>query len=157
MNALKEAQPAAEDAAPHLVDHVIHSCHVLWKQMKNAFSSDFEVTLKKMEWPQKSVTFGEPLKQEWANGVKKLLELQESELKAHENSQLSSYSQPLVLLPLEVMVKPLELRFKYHFEGERPTNKIDKVLPQQAPLALSSLTLEARVLPITHYQFTQHL
>lgn len=35
--------------------------------------------------------------------------------------------EPLVLLPLEVMVKPLELRFRYHFEGDRPTNRPDKV------------------------------
>lgn len=32
-----------------------------------------------------------------------------------------------VLLPLEVMVHPLELRFKYHFSGTKPTNRLDKV------------------------------
>ena len=32
-----------------------------------------------------------------------------------------------MLLPLEVMLKPLELRFKYHFYGDRPTNRPDKV------------------------------
>lgn len=32
-----------------------------------------------------------------------------------------------VLLPLEVMVHPLELRFKYHFSGAKPTNRLDKV------------------------------
>ena len=37
------------------------------------------------------------------------------------------YAEPLVLLPLEVMVKPLELRFRYHFDGDRPTNKLSKV------------------------------
>lgn len=35
--------------------------------------------------------------------------------------------EPLVLLPLEVMVKPLELRFRYHFDGDKPTNRLDKV------------------------------
>lgn len=39
----------------------------------------------------------------------------------------------LVLLPLEVMVRPLELRFRYHFEGDRPTNRLDKVCPYQIP------------------------
>lgn len=33
----------------------------------------------------------------------------------------------MVLLPLEVMVKPLELGFKYHFEGDKPSNRTDKV------------------------------
>lgn len=39
--------------------------------------------------------------------------------------------EPLVLLPLEVMLKPLELRFRYHFEGDRPTNRLDKVCSHQ--------------------------
>lgn len=33
----------------------------------------------------------------------------------------------VVLLPLEVMVRPLDLRFRYHFEGDKPTNRLDKV------------------------------
>jgi hypothetical protein len=35
--AVKAAQPAAEGAAPHLVDYVEKSATVLWKQMKDAF------------------------------------------------------------------------------------------------------------------------
>ena len=31
------------------------------------------------------------------------------------------------LLPLEVMAKPLALRFRYHFEGDKQTNRLDKV------------------------------
>ena len=33
---------------------------------------------------------------------------------------------PAVLFPLEVLVQPLEMRFRYHFEGDRATNRIDK-------------------------------
>lgn len=29
--------------------------------------------------------------------------------------------------PLQALVQPLSLRFKYHFEGTRKTNKVDKV------------------------------
>lgn len=52
-----------------------------------------------------------------------------SELKSSdsENGGKNSITEPLVLLPLEVMVKPLELRFRYHFDGDRPTNKLNKV------------------------------
>lgn len=28
---------------------------------------------------------------------------------------------------MEIMLKPVVKRFKFHFEGKRPTNKIDKV------------------------------
>jgi hypothetical protein len=32
----------------------------------------------------------------------------------------------LFLLPLETLVQPLHLRFRYHFEGSRQTNRLDK-------------------------------
>lgn len=35
--------------------------------------------------------------------------------------------EPPILFPFQVMVQPIELRFKYHFSGNRPTNKLDKV------------------------------
>ena len=129
VNALKEAQPAAEDAAPHLIDHVDQTARSLWKQMKDTFASDFEATLKKMGWPRADVNIDEHLEREWSEGVRKLLELQEPELKAKDNQDIrnNSTEEQLVLLPLEVMVKPLELRFKYHFEGDRQTNRLDKV------------------------------
>lgn len=129
VNALREARPAAEEAAPHLVDHVDVTARSLWRQMKDAFGNDFESTLKKIKWPGKDVTLEGQLGMEWENGVKKLLELQEPELKARDNQSIEVVNQeePLVLLPLEVMAKPLELRFRYHFEGDRPTNKPDKV------------------------------
>ena len=101
--------------------------------MKDAFATDFEATLKKMKWPGTEVTLEGSLKQEWTEGVKKLLDLQEPELKARDNSGKDALDEPLVLLPLEVMAKPLELRFKYHFEGERPTNKLDKVWRHDPP------------------------
>ena len=129
LNALREAQPAAEDAAPHLIDHVDKTARTLWKQMKDVFGKDFEITLKRIQWPGKDVSMSGQLEQEWAAGVKRLLELQEPELEARENKdhELTRREEPLVLLPLEVMAKPLEMRFKYHFEGDRPTNRLDKV------------------------------
>lgn len=75
--ALKEAQPAAEDAAPHLIDHVDRTFQTLWKQMKSAFAREFEETLTKMKWPGKDVTLAGKLEQEWTAGVEKLLDLQE--------------------------------------------------------------------------------
>ena len=76
-NALKQAQPAAEDAAPHLVDHVERTASTLWKQMKDAFALDFESTLAKMKWPSKDVNLAGQLEHEWTEGVQRLLELQE--------------------------------------------------------------------------------
>lgn len=75
--ALKEAQPAAEDAAPHLIDYVDLSTQTLWNQMKEAFARDFQETLTKMKWPGKDVILSGRLEIEWTEGVEKLLELQE--------------------------------------------------------------------------------
>ena len=126
---LKQTQPAAEDAAPHLVDHVEHTSKKLWKRIRDAYTSDFEVTLERLKWPGKNLYLDEALEQEWASGVEKLLELQEPELKARESQidSLSKTENPIALLPLEVMTKALELRFKYHFSGDKPTNRLDKV------------------------------
>lgn len=97
--------------------------------MKDAFASEFEATLRKIRWPGKDLTLDGQLEHEWTDGVKRLLELQEPELEGRDNQSTNSVKgqEALVLLPLEVMAKPLELRFKYHFEGDRPTNKLDKV------------------------------
>lgn len=75
--AIREAQPAAEDAAPHLVDHVDHAVRILWQQMKDAFASNFDKTLKSIKWPAKNAALSDELELEWTAGVEKLLELQE--------------------------------------------------------------------------------
>ena len=31
------------------------------------------------------------------------------------------------LLPFKVMAKEIDIRFRYHFEGDRPTNNLEKV------------------------------
>ena len=96
--------------------------------MKDAFAADLETTLARMKWPGKTVVLSEDLKRDWLRGVEKLLDLQEPEFKERERVFQSPPKgvQPLVLLPLEVMFKPLELRFIYHFDGDRITNRLDK-------------------------------
>ena len=125
---LKAAQPAAEDAAPHLTDYVDQSANGLWEQMKGAFAQELEDVLKKVKWPRKDIDLNGMPGQEWAAGVERLLELQEPELVAHEAKTPVPFEDrdQLVLLPLEIMVKPLQLRFQYHFEGEKATNRLDK-------------------------------
>lgn len=73
---LREAQPAAEDAAPHLVDHVHKTTQTLWEQMKDNFASEFEKTLREMKWPGKDMNFTRDLERDWKIGVEKLLDLQ---------------------------------------------------------------------------------
>ncbi|KAL9110336.1 MAG: hypothetical protein Q9227_005067 [Pyrenula ochraceoflavens] len=125
---LKAAQPAAEGAAPHLIDHIEKRSNRLFEELKTAFSQDLAKTLSAMSWPEHELKLSEDLISRFSSQVELLLDLQEPDLKALSSSAYVStiLQQPPVLLPLEVITKPLELRFKYHFSGNRPTNRLDK-------------------------------
>ncbi|KAL4970111.1 RINT-1 family protein [Aspergillus stella-maris] len=122
---LKEAQPAAEGASPHLVDYVGQLASKLREHMKAEFTTRIRSTLEQMKWPSKELNFLDNLKQQWADNVELLLDLQMPELEGHDSGS-QKIVQPPVLFPLEAMVHPLELRFRYHFSGDKPTNRLDK-------------------------------
>ncbi|KAB2575760.1 RAD50-interacting protein 1 [Lasiodiplodia theobromae] len=126
---LQPLHEAAEGAAPHLIDHVAKTTQHVRGQLRDAFSKELEAALKKIDWPKRpETTFLGSLQEQWASAVGKLLDLQKPELQTVENSAPSAKGgkAALVLLPLEVMVQPLEMRFRYHFEGDKPTNRLDK-------------------------------
>ncbi|KAL4991391.1 TIP-1 family-domain-containing protein [Aspergillus falconensis] len=125
VESLNEAQPAAEGASPHLVDYVGQLASKLREHMKLVFTNQLRSTLDQMKWPSKELNFPESLRNQWADNVELLLDLQIPELEAHDAASQKSV-QPPVLFPLEAMVHPLELRFKYHFSGDKPTNRLDK-------------------------------
>ena len=71
-----------------------------------------------------------------------------SELQSRDASAFDVKLQPPVLFPLEVMVHHLDLRFQYHFSGDKPTNRLDKVywLSHNQPLAQNSkLTISLNI------------
>ncbi|GLB08796.1 hypothetical protein AtubIFM57258_004705 [Aspergillus tubingensis] len=123
---LRDAQPAAEGAAPHLVDYVGKLSSALREQMKSDFAQRLQGTMEQMKWPSKDLHFPEDIQTQWRENVELLLGLQKPELKSHTSVSKHHGAEPPVLLPLEVMVHPLELRFKYHFSGDKPTNRLDK-------------------------------
>ena len=95
--------------------------------MRDEYAKRFEVTLKEMKWPGKDITLSEDLANRWERGVITLLDIQRSDLESRTSGDGSLEGDVPVLLPLQIMMKPLELRFEYHFQGDRPTNKLDKV------------------------------
>ncbi|EON66989.1 hypothetical protein W97_06105 [Coniosporium apollinis CBS 100218] len=119
---------AAEGAAPHLLDHISKTTENLHRQIKDAFSAELEQLLKKIYWPRADATIPPNLQQDWEKSTGKLLDLQKPELEALESAATTKDKNkaPAVLLPLEVLVQPLEMRFRFHFEGDRPTNRLDK-------------------------------
>ncbi|KAL1964074.1 hypothetical protein VTN77DRAFT_7492 [Rasamsonia byssochlamydoides] len=125
-SSLKDAQITAEGAAPHLVDHTEKLASALREELRKDFSSRLQRTLEKMKWPVKDLVLTDSLIEEWAESVELLLDLQEPELEPRAPASSTQAKDPQVLFPLEVMVHPLELRFKYHFSGAKPTNRLDK-------------------------------
>ncbi|KAI9888990.1 MAG: hypothetical protein M1814_006048 [Vezdaea aestivalis] len=122
---LKSSQNDAEGAAPHLIDHVEKSSTVLWTQMRNILEKEFQEVLGNLKWPSKSANI-EAHQASWTENIDKLLEFQLPELRAALKEKDPGATLVPVLLPLEVMAKSLEARFRYHFDGDRPTNRLDK-------------------------------
>lgn len=125
---LRPLQEAAEGAAPHLVDHIIQQVERLKARIQKSFSDDLEGTLKKMNWPKATSIVPMALQEEWERNVGRLLDLQRPDLEARDRMMATGGKRedPPVLLPLEVLVRPLEQRFAYHFSGNKPTNRLDK-------------------------------
>lgn len=122
---MKPLQDAADGAAPHLLHHIATSADDLKQRLEKHLIGRFEATLKKISWPTPEATVPDSLRDEFSNNVIDLLKLQVLDLEAHERLN-DGNAQPLVLLPLKVMVAPLELGFRYHFEGDKSTNRLDR-------------------------------
>lgn len=122
---------AAEGAAPHVLDHIERTTQSVWRQIKDVSSSDLQKVLTRMAWPKVDATIPKDCEREWNEAVGKLLDLQKPELLQLVREEIDSATrtnteESVVLLPLEVIVQPLEMRFKYHFDGDRPTNRLEK-------------------------------
>ncbi|KAI9724610.1 MAG: hypothetical protein M1828_003633 [Chrysothrix sp. TS-e1954] len=121
---LENSDELAQSVAAHVKDTA--------KQLKQAiqahFSSKLEDVLSKILWPKTDAALPDALRPDFNAAVNNLLTLQRPELEARELASPESrvHNQPAVLLPLEIMVKPLATRFRYHFSGDRPTNRLDK-------------------------------
>ncbi|RMZ86644.1 hypothetical protein DV736_g6132, partial [Chaetothyriales sp. CBS 134916] len=124
---LQQAQPVAEDAAPHLIDHVEQITLKLKEEIRVGLVKTFQATLEKMNWPNKELNLLGPTLSAWNEQASLLLKLGEQDLMAQQTIHGDDQSRPTrVLLPLEVMVQPLAQRFRYHFFGDKATNRLDK-------------------------------
>lgn len=128
VTSLQPLQEAAEGAAPHLLDHFAQQVQLLRQTIQKSFADDLEKTLKKMNWPKPLQTVPMAIQQEWSTNIGRLLDLQKPELddREHATAHTLPSDEPPALLPLEVLVRPLEQRFSYHFSGNKPTNRLDK-------------------------------
>ncbi|RKF57216.1 RAD50-interacting protein 1 [Erysiphe neolycopersici] len=112
---LQSFQDSNEEAVLNLNLHVQKTAVDLWAEMKKIMCDDFEVLLKRSNWPDLSCTFSK----ECNEGFKRLLEFQSQEIFTSRKSH--------ILLPMKVITKNLVLEFQYHFSGGKVTNQTHRL------------------------------
>ncbi|CAO3666413.1 unnamed protein product [Umbelopsis ramanniana] len=102
----------------------------LWEELKDILSNKFEDTLKALQWP---VPLKPPYNIQTKEHVKHferafsdLLLLQLPLTGLDESEEVAEEDSYHALVPIQIMLSALSLRFRFHFEGSRPTNRLDK-------------------------------
>ncbi|KAM9651031.1 RAD50-interacting protein 1 isoform 1-T1 [Trichechus inunguis] len=130
-----------ESSCTHLLGFMRATVQFWHKILKDKLTSDFEEILAQLHWPfigpPQSQTVGlsrtasaPEIYTNLETLFCQLLKLQTSDELLTEPKQLpGKYSLPAsssVILPIQIMLTPLQKRFQYHFRGNRQTNVISK-------------------------------
>ncbi|KAF9163802.1 hypothetical protein BGX21_001372 [Mortierella sp. AD011] len=102
------------------------SAEGLLQEFKSHLSKKFQASLDAVGWPTPipdPSTVSESKLDDFELNFKEMLLLQEPTYGPLHRSGGEPYPP---LLTTELMVAPLILRFRYHFDGKRPTNRLDK-------------------------------
>ncbi|XP_036912949.1 RAD50-interacting protein 1 isoform X1 [Sturnira hondurensis] len=130
-----------ESSCTHLLSFMRATVKFWHKILKDKLTSDFEEVLAQLHWPfitspqSQTVGLSRPASApEIYSNLEtlfcQLLKLQTSDELLTEPKQLpEKYCLPAsssVILPIQIMLTPLQKRFRYHFRGNRQTNVISK-------------------------------
>ncbi|KAK7041921.1 hypothetical protein VNI00_008903 [Paramarasmius palmivorus] len=120
--ATSEAEATAGTQSLHLSSFLNNLREKTWADMKSALAELLLTAAEQIKWPMQvnypSVPPNDRARFEAT--FRHMLQLQKIgvQIKASSNNE--------GLYPLEALVQPISLRFKYHFEGSRQTNRPDK-------------------------------
>ncbi|KAL1835839.1 hypothetical protein VTJ49DRAFT_6020 [Mycothermus thermophilus] len=126
---LRDLQRHADGAAVHLVAHVDALTTRLWDDMKDIMRTEFDALLTARGWP--NVEPDTSVDDEWLRCFEKLVDLQAPEV-------LYS-SEPVTLLPIDVMAAIFVKEFRYHFLSDKPTSSPQGIAAHCFPWFLSLL------------------
>ncbi|XP_039210388.1 RAD50-interacting protein 1 isoform X2 [Crotalus tigris] len=131
-----------DSSCSHLLTFIRSTIQFWHKILKDKLSSDFEETLTQLHWPfigpaQSQVLGLAPsspnaaeIYSNFETLFSQLLKLQASDELLTKPKQLPEKyllpSTPPIILPMQIMLAPLQKRFKYHFTGNRQTNVLSK-------------------------------
>ncbi|KAF8506878.1 TIP-1 family-domain-containing protein, partial [Russula emetica] len=97
-----------------------------WLNMRAVLSNAFLAASENLHWPMPVdyVAASPEHRKAFESTFRSLLEFQAIGEKLHPDDD--EFSGKDGLYPIQVLVQPLSQRFRYHFEGTRETNKLDK-------------------------------
>ncbi|KAF7726924.1 hypothetical protein EC973_008219 [Apophysomyces ossiformis] len=107
-----------------LLTHLTN-CHTyLWEQLNAALTRNFKSSLDALSWPN-------PIKPPYGPQLRDKLDHFEqcfrNLLLLHKPSgKIADEHKNRVLVPVALMLEPISLRFRFHFESNKPTNRLDK-------------------------------
>ncbi|KAJ8662817.1 hypothetical protein O0I10_000993 [Lichtheimia ornata] len=138
----------AEAQFQGLMSHLDYTSNKLYQELFNVMSSNFRNSLEKLQWPS-------PIKPPFGPQVKSKIDDFEAAfqnlllLKRPEDMDKPFDPQTMSLLPINIMLEALSMRFKFHFESSKPTNRLDKpewylshtksTIASHVPLLLSTI------------------
>ncbi|KAM9311745.1 RAD50-interacting protein 1 [Gastrophryne carolinensis] len=131
-----------QSSCVHLLNFIRSTVQFWHKILKDKLSSDFEEVLNQLHWPfispQQLTTPVSSSSSAGPNDIygnletlfTQLLKLQISDELISTPKQMSDKyflpSSASIILPMQIMLSPLQKRFRYHFTGNRQTNVLSK-------------------------------
>ncbi|XP_040199454.1 RAD50-interacting protein 1 [Rana temporaria] len=132
-----------DSSCTHLIKFICSTVQFWHKILKDKLTSDFEEVLNQLHWPfvsphQSPTPVSPSSSSVGANEVysnlqtlfTQLFKLQVSDELLTKPKQMpdkfSLPSSPPIILPMQIMLAPLQKRFRYHFTGNRQTNLLSK-------------------------------
>ncbi|ORX98575.1 hypothetical protein K493DRAFT_406540 [Basidiobolus meristosporus CBS 931.73] len=99
----------------------------LWKDLRDRLSTKFTASLEALNWPTPIRSpYSSSLESKLQTFKKTFLDLLLLQQPCSDNNGEEKQLFTETLIPMEILVNPLVTRFKYHFDGKKPTSRIDK-------------------------------
>ncbi|CAG8770430.1 3508_t:CDS:10 [Cetraspora pellucida] len=134
LHSIKSKSKDAGHVVSHLEVFLQQSVDVLWEDMKDKLKKKFQQSLDALNWPTPiKLPYPQVTTDKLSSFKKAFIELlllqRPINISGESASTKSSPDQNdelPPLLPIQIMVEPLIVRFCYHFDSKRPTTRIDK-------------------------------
>ncbi|CAO3625199.1 unnamed protein product [Cunninghamella blakesleeana] len=99
----------------------------LWENLYNIFTKKLKSSLKELNWPTPlTPPYGPQLRAKLEGFEKCFQNLLLLQHPYDWNQELKQEYKSTILSPIRIMLEDISIRFRFHFEGNRPTNRLDK-------------------------------